>query len=60
MAPQEPWLWRDLTPLHLSLVAKNYATADVLIEAGLCAEVGPVALQTLRWLMITGEQSDDH
>jgi len=30
---KEPWLWRDLTPLHLSLVAKNYTTADVLIEA---------------------------
>lgn len=30
---KEPWLWRDLTPLHLSLVAKNYVTADVLIEA---------------------------
>ena len=30
---EEPWLWRDLTPLHLSLVAKNYITAEVLIEA---------------------------
>ena len=30
---EEPWLWHDLTPLHLSLVAKNYTTADVLIEA---------------------------
>ena len=30
---KEPWLWRDLTPLHLSLVAKNYITAEVLIEA---------------------------
>ena len=29
----EPWLWRDLTPLHLALVAKNYGTAEVLIEA---------------------------
>ncbi|CAJ1387564.1 unnamed protein product [Effrenium voratum] len=29
---KEPWLWRDLTPLHLALVAKNYETAEALIE----------------------------
>lgn len=49
MAPQEPWLWRDLTPLHLSLVAKNYATADVLIEAELF----------LRWGRISGGEKDE-
>eukprot|EP00913_Durusdinium_trenchii_P003924 g3633.t1 len=30
---KEPWLWHDLTPLHLAIIVKNYVTAEVLIEA---------------------------
>eukprot|EP00933_Yihiella_yeosuensis_P041480 TRINITY_DN35874_c0_g1_i4.p1 TRINITY_DN35874_c0_g1~~TRINITY_DN35874_c0_g1_i4.p1 ORF type:complete len:851 (-),score=143.18 TRINITY_DN35874_c0_g1_i4:51-2543(-) len=29
----EPWLWKDLTPLHVALLAKSWDTADLLIEA---------------------------
>jgi len=32
-ASKEPWLWRDLTPLHLALIAKSYDVAELLIEA---------------------------
>lgn len=30
---EEPWLWRDVTPLHLALLYKSYVTAEALIEA---------------------------
>uniref|UniRef100_A0A7S1AKS6 Uncharacterized protein n=1 Tax=Noctiluca scintillans TaxID=2966 RepID=A0A7S1AKS6_NOCSC len=29
----EPWLWKDLTPLHLALLTKSYQVADVLVDA---------------------------
>eukprot|EP00928_Gymnodinium_smaydae_P031883 TRINITY_DN23254_c0_g6_i3.p1 TRINITY_DN23254_c0_g6~~TRINITY_DN23254_c0_g6_i3.p1 ORF type:complete len:843 (-),score=181.85 TRINITY_DN23254_c0_g6_i3:108-2573(-) len=29
----EPWLWRDLTPLHLAIISKNYAVAEALVDA---------------------------
>ncbi|CAE7307944.1 unnamed protein product [Symbiodinium natans] len=30
---EEPWLWRDVTPLHLAFLYKSYVTAEALIEA---------------------------
>eukprot|EP00927_Polykrikos_kofoidii_P053718 TRINITY_DN48282_c0_g1_i1.p1 TRINITY_DN48282_c0_g1~~TRINITY_DN48282_c0_g1_i1.p1 ORF type:complete len:803 (+),score=120.19 TRINITY_DN48282_c0_g1_i1:122-2530(+) len=32
---REPWLWRDLTPLHLAIISKNYDVAELLIDASL-------------------------
>jgi len=29
---KEPWLWRDVTPLHLSIIAKHYDVAELFID----------------------------
>jgi len=29
---KEPWLWRNLTPLHLAILSKSYGVADLLVE----------------------------
>ncbi|CAK0862694.1 unnamed protein product [Prorocentrum cordatum] len=28
----EPWLWRDLTPLHLAILSKSHDVAELLVE----------------------------
>jgi len=30
---KEPWLWRDLTPLHLAIIAGSMDTAELLVDA---------------------------
>mmetsp|Transcript_122913 Transcript_122913/g.244482 ORF Transcript_122913/g.244482 Transcript_122913/m.244482 type:complete len:805 (+) Transcript_122913:91-2505(+) len=29
---KEPWLWRNLTPLHLAILSKSYGVAELLVE----------------------------
>jgi len=41
---KEPWLWRDLTPLHLAIISKSYDTAELLIEASSAATLGKLCL----------------
>lgn len=41
---KEPWLWKDITPLHLSLIRKNYDVAELLIDASSPATLGMLCL----------------
>lgn len=29
---KEPWLWRDLTPLHMAIIWKSYDVAELLVD----------------------------
>jgi len=29
---KEPWLWRNLTPLHLAILSKSHGVAELLVE----------------------------
>lgn len=29
---KEPWLWRNLTPLHLAILSKSYGVAELFVE----------------------------
>lgn len=43
---KEPWLWRDLTPLHLAIIAGSTDTAELLVDAA-----GPSALDRVCYNM---------
>jgi len=43
-AEKEPWLWRDLTPLHLAILRKNFAVAELLVDVSTPETLGKVCV----------------
>jgi len=48
---REPWLWRDLTPLHLAILSKSYGVAELLIDVA--------TSETLAMLCVSRDVSGD-
>lgn len=41
---KEPWLWRDLTPLHLAIIAGSTDTAELLVDASSASALNKICL----------------